>query len=143
MVLAINFGSATWPDWISAISTAIIALGVLAAAPGWIRRQFRELRDPGQAPGGKDGELRETIEDAIQAATSARDSRRFRKERRDEHGRQTVKSRWQRFLRRRERTRVAREYKKATKTSREVEEGSSTTQEDENNPDETYEGPQT
>ena len=57
--------AATTPDWISAISTAVIALGVLVAAPSWIRRQARRLFEPGDAPGGSEGEFTELLEDVL------------------------------------------------------------------------------
>ena len=52
-------------NWISAISTAVLAMSVLVAALGWTRRQAKQLRDPGEAPGGQEGEDREFFEDVL------------------------------------------------------------------------------
>ena len=98
--------AATVPDWISAISTAVIALGVVAAALSWMRRQGRELRDPGEAPGGSEGEQVEAIQDLLwDEAGSRNDRRRFRKRMREKQRDLPRRERWQRFLRRRNRRR--------------------------------------
>ena len=55
--------AASTPDWITAISTAVLALSVLVAAFGWTRRQAKELTDPGEPPDEWQGELQESIED--------------------------------------------------------------------------------
>ena len=95
------YAAATVPDWITAISTAVIALGVAAAAIGWSRRQAKELLDPGEAPGGSSGETREIIEDVLRDRVGTRsDRRRFRREMRDMQRDQPRKERRQRTLRR-------------------------------------------
>ena len=96
-------------DWITAISTAVLALSVLGAALGWTRRQARELGDPGEPPGGSKGELKEIIEDVGRDEVGDRTYRKgFRKLVRDRHKSQPRKVRWQRYLRRRNRRREAR-----------------------------------
>lgn len=101
MDLATTTAGATIPDWITAISTAVIALGVVAAAIGWSRRQAKELLDPGEAPGGSRGEIREVIEDVLRDRVGTRsDRRQFRREMRDKQRDQPRKARWQRTLRR-------------------------------------------
>lgn len=65
MDLAALANTATAPDWISAISTAVIALSVVAAAVSWMRQRANQLRDPGEAPDGQEGEDREFFEDAL------------------------------------------------------------------------------
>ena len=93
--------AATVPDWIAAISTAVIALGVVAAAIGWTRRQAKGLLDPGEAPDGSRGELREIIEDVLRDRVGTRsDRRQFRREMRDRQRDQPRMDRWQRYLRR-------------------------------------------
>ena len=52
-------------NWITAVSTAVLAMSVLVAALGWTRRQAKQLRDPGEAPGGQEGEDREFFEDVL------------------------------------------------------------------------------
>ena len=94
--------AATIPDWITAISTAVLALSVLVAALGWTLRQARELGDPGEPPGGSKGELNETIEDVARDQVEDRVYRKdFRKLMRDRHKGQLRQVRWQRYLRRR------------------------------------------
>lgn len=101
MCPAVLFAAATVPDWITAISTAVIALGVVAAAIGWSRRQAKELLEPGEAPGGSRGEIREVIEDVLRDRVGTRsDRRQFRREMRDTQRGQPLKERWQRTLRR-------------------------------------------
>ena len=119
MVFALISVAATVPDWITAISTAIIALGVMTAALGWIRRQSRELLDPGEAPGPR-GELRETIEDVLMETSTPSECRQFRKEIREEQKSQSRKARWQRKLRQRNRSREIRKHKKTTQPNQEV-----------------------
>ena len=93
--------AATVPDWITAISTAVIALGVVAAAIGWTRRQAKGLLDPGEAPGGSRGEIQEIIEDVLRDRVGTRsDRRQFRREMRDRQRDEPRKVRWQRNLRR-------------------------------------------
>ena len=95
------YAAATVPDWITAISTAVIALGVVAAAIGWSRRQAKEFLDPGEAPGGSSGETREIIEDVLRDRVGTRsDRRQFRREMRDMQRDQPRKARRQRTLRR-------------------------------------------
>ena len=105
--------AATVPDWITAISTAVIALGVVAAAIGWTRRQAKGLLDPGEAPSGSRGEIHEIIEDVLRDRVGTRsDRRQFRREMRDEQRDQPGKDRWQRNLRRWYRRGEARKRKK-------------------------------
>ena len=107
------FAAATVPDWITAISTAVIALGVVAAAIGWTRRQAKGLLDSGEAPGGSRGEIHEIIEDVLRDRVGTRsDRRQFRREMRDEQRDQPGKDRWQRNLRRWNRRGEARKRRK-------------------------------
>ena len=89
-------------DWITAISTAVLALSVLGAALGWTRRQAKQLRNPGEAPGGQEGEDREFFEDVLRPIQGGsppwwKDQQRGR----------TWLERWQRRLRGRERRKRA------------------------------------
>ena len=86
-------------DWISAISSAVLAVGVLVAALGWTLRQAKQLSDPGEAPPGE--ETREIIEDVARDQVGDRAYRRdARKLVKDKQKGQPRKVRWQRFVRR-------------------------------------------
>ena len=86
-------------DWISAISSAVLAMGVLVAALGWTLRQAKQLSDPGEAPPGE--ETREIIEDVARDQVGDRAYRKdARKLVKDRHKSQSRKVRWQRFMRR-------------------------------------------
>ena len=96
---AATYAAATVPDWISAISSAVLAIGVLVAALGWTLRQAKQLSDPGEAPPGE--ETREIIEDVARDQVGDRVYRKdARKLVKDKQKGQSRKVRWQRFLRR-------------------------------------------
>ena len=117
--LAAISAAATVPDWISAVSTAVIALGVVAAAIGWMRQQAKKLRDPGEAPGGSSGETREIIEDAARDEVADRTYRKqWQQTMQERQQGQPLKDRWQRHLRRQNRKRAARKRKRAAKQLR-------------------------
>ena len=89
-------------DWISAISTAVLAMSVLVAALGWTRRQAKQLRTPGEAPGGQAGEDKEFFEDVLRPIQGG--SPQWWK---DEQRGKTRLQRWQRRLRGRKRMKKA------------------------------------
>lgn len=96
MNLAALTNTATLPDWISAISAAVVALGVIVAALGWTLKQAKQLRDPGEAPGGQEGEDKEFFEDVVQGWQGG--SPQWW---RDPQGGRSLLARWKRRLRRR------------------------------------------
>lgn len=98
MDLAALANTATAPDWISAISTAVIALSVVAAAVSWIRQRANQLHDPGEAPGGQAGEDREFFEDVLRPIQGG-SPQWWKDQQRD----MTWLQRWQRRLRGRKR----------------------------------------
>lgn len=109
MDLATTTADATIPDWITAISTAVLALSVVAAGLRWTRQQAKELGDPGEPPDEWRGELQQTIEDVLRDRAGTRsDRRQFRREMRDGQQGQPRRVRWQRYLRRRNRRGAAR-----------------------------------
>ena len=109
MDLAATTSGATIPDWITAISTAVLALSVVAAGIRWTRQQAKELTDPGEPPDERLGEFKEGLEDTLRDHRGSRSVRRWarRKVRKDQRG-LPLRVRWQRHLRRRERRREAR-----------------------------------
>ena len=51
--------------WLLDASAVMRALGVAAAGTGWVVKMGKRLRDPGEAPGGQEGEDREFFEDVL------------------------------------------------------------------------------
>ena len=96
--------AASVPDWITAISTAVLALVVVVTAVKWMRQQAGRLRRGGEAPGGAEGEDTEFFEDVLRDAQGS-DPRWFKEQQRDK----SWLDRWQRHLRRKRRRQRAQE----------------------------------
>ena len=94
MNLTVLTVAASTPEWITAIAATVVALGVVAAGAGWVGRKAKQLRDPGEAPGGQHGEAREVSEDALRPLQGG--SPQWWK---DQQRGQTWLARWQRRLR--------------------------------------------
>lgn len=97
------------PEWITAISTAVLALTGLGAASRWVRNQIKTWADPGTPP--EDEDFYETFEDTIRDRMPDLTPEARKQFQRDFRQGQKQKNlsrleRWQRYLRRRARRRL-------------------------------------
>lgn len=96
------------PEWITAISTAVLALTGLGATSRWVRNQIKTWTNPGTPPEGE--ALYEAFEDVLRdRLQDPADRKRFRREFKDQQKQKNLSrlERWQRYLRRRAHRSVA------------------------------------